>query len=1134
MKLLGKKCPAFNDIKSASLLRSIDVVSRTVSEFIWTNKLPEKVVTDFTDHGIDHSIKIIQILNTIITSNNIHFKLNETELYLLVICAYLHDIGLQCDPRNHEGVYKYLKDNDPSIEIEIQLNEKGDLTRETQKQIRTYHHKVAVSWIEFAYIDPLDKLNRALITINKEHLSDITQICKYHSKLPLLSLPSSGNADINLPRLILLFRVADELDIGPDRIIDDVLSSYVFPEFNAMHWYINQISVCNITNINRITLTLKISKNDYTAHYYTFKKIIDRFEEKNKELMERLREENVMISFSHLGSKVEIDNLAKDLPDAIIDAIYLDIEKLPYITNNYGNLPKKSSISCYISYCTDDIEDHDINSITNALETLSAGVIEVSYFKLLKNRSLAEILNDSECIIILATKGYLKSINNQTGSCYQEYSLIINRYKEDAKIDEALHYDIANLNYTINTMGSIQPKHVYFLIKYENDVSTNPIKKPKMIPYDLSEFKAIKVNVNSRNPKFELPPGLFNKHRHIFNSIIMETLGRVELEGDRYKHIRKIMHRNFLLNTKSDLMEFPESILVRTKSLQKISDGRSCFVIGRKGSGKSTVISLFSNFDQRKYKGIIKINVDKIDLRTTFKEWYQYNNQLTNAEISLKKDIDTIFVLDKTFEVIWDVFLYISCIHKVYEEYIRGELFSEQLEAMEAMKDDLLRLFPYIEESYYKDMTATLYTFAKNSVFEYLDLNIKNLFEIDDITYPTLISSLVSKLEIEETLQQILSENIVLNFTKIVTRCKRRIMITMDNFDTNYGNMRWDSIEDRKNYAKFENQWLRAFLERIFEIRTRRIVGFFSELTRITDFIVCIPHDRYVEFLNDNRDAYKYNNNAVDLRWSGIELAELLRKRLEFLYQDLCNSESYKNLTGPSEEKLLWLLQNKFPYLPDTISVHNRCTEKNSEIPLFQYVLRMSFWRPRDILTHYANIISMIESCREDTIESDDLKLLIKRTIIENANAMIIRPEFIGEFKSVIYNINSVVKAFRQQNQVLTWEELYKILNPIDIQMNSGNVTLIIEKIKILYEIGFLGIFPSNNYRESYAILHNNAFVFNEGRFLLTGTSSDEFFNCKFIIHPIFNEVLNLCPNHEEIICNYDWIYLHKNDKQNP
>jgi hypothetical protein len=49
------------------------------------------------------------------------------------------------------------------------------------------------------------------------------------------------------------------------------------------------------------------------------------------------------------------------------------------------------------------------------------------------------------------------------------------------------------------------------------------------------------------------------------------------------------------------------------------------------------------------------------------------------------------------------------------------------------------------------------------------------------------------------------------------------------------------------------------------------------------DFCIAVPKDRYLEIQRIERDSYRNWHRGVPLNWSGIELAILLRKRLEVL-----------------------------------------------------------------------------------------------------------------------------------------------------------------------------------------------------------------------------------------------------------
>jgi hypothetical protein len=171
-------------------------------------------IKDFTSHGIDHSKSVIVNINNIIDILNSN-KQNptQTEIKLLYMAAWLHDIG-------------NLKEN-----------------------CRGKHSLVSC--------DLIDKLNKEIGL--KNYLEPLKIIVKFHSsgykkngkkcdlnlsKVPNESFKISGDI-IRLPMICAIFRLADACDIGEKRAYD-VVYSLIKDELDPTskkHWESNNAIV---------------------------------------------------------------------------------------------------------------------------------------------------------------------------------------------------------------------------------------------------------------------------------------------------------------------------------------------------------------------------------------------------------------------------------------------------------------------------------------------------------------------------------------------------------------------------------------------------------------------------------------------------------------------------------------------------------------------------------------------------------------------------------------------------------------------------------------------------------------------------------------------------------------------------
>ena len=148
---------------------------------IWTSEV--RIVREYTDHGYEHSQRIIQKLYEIIQPNP--QILTETELYFLLLGAYLHDIGMQCDIKKYKKI-KNLAVNtySASFNLELQEGTANSYSSEEQNEIRRNHHLLTGAWIEYS------QKNNTILSpfvnmIDPSYLDDLIKICIYHSKLQI-------------------------------------------------------------------------------------------------------------------------------------------------------------------------------------------------------------------------------------------------------------------------------------------------------------------------------------------------------------------------------------------------------------------------------------------------------------------------------------------------------------------------------------------------------------------------------------------------------------------------------------------------------------------------------------------------------------------------------------------------------------------------------------------------------------------------------------------------------------------------------------------------------------------------------------------------------------------------------------
>lgn len=165
----------------------------------------KRVFPQFTDHSELHALNVIEFCNMLI-GDQIE-KLNEDEIYVLLMSAYLHDCGM--------GVFeKDYEEFTPKLPSDADSSNDSQLSRE--EMIRKYHNEYSGFFIQ-KYVDFFE-------IPSAEYVTAIVQVARGHRKIDLLNEKEyslnfgvpSGNK-VCLAYLASLIRLADEIDVSASR-----------------------------------------------------------------------------------------------------------------------------------------------------------------------------------------------------------------------------------------------------------------------------------------------------------------------------------------------------------------------------------------------------------------------------------------------------------------------------------------------------------------------------------------------------------------------------------------------------------------------------------------------------------------------------------------------------------------------------------------------------------------------------------------------------------------------------------------------------------------------------------------------------------------------------------------------------
>ncbi|MCD4786104.1 MAG: hypothetical protein K8T10_19965 [Candidatus Eremiobacteraeota bacterium] len=223
---------------------------RDFTKRIWDNP---RIITYFTDHGLGHSQRVAKRAVEIIkTHPKKHKSLEEDELFVLLAGIYLHDIGMQCDISKFPKIKKIAEEMGANFN-NIDLSKKEDYSgysKDQQYIIRENHHYLSAAYIKYAWYDKGgDGLhNKISYSIDKFLISDVIDICKFHSKLSIddCKINFDRKGSNKKRRVAAILRLADEMDADSKRVDYKAIESCDIPPKNKRHWYLHDNTILEL------------------------------------------------------------------------------------------------------------------------------------------------------------------------------------------------------------------------------------------------------------------------------------------------------------------------------------------------------------------------------------------------------------------------------------------------------------------------------------------------------------------------------------------------------------------------------------------------------------------------------------------------------------------------------------------------------------------------------------------------------------------------------------------------------------------------------------------------------------------------------------------------------------------------
>lgn len=241
--------------------------------------LENKLHLNYTDHSIEHSLRILEQLSQLVTElMSSDEKLNKYEVFILISSIYLHDIGMQFER------FELLQKYDIKIENEEKLDE--DLKLDF---IRNHHHIISKIWIIESISGNSDYRK---VYFGDPELGELVALISESHNIDLKENMSSYNdyiyrgTRIRLNLLACLLALGDVLDADSRRIDIERLKHINIPEDSRLHWW-KHYYISGLYYENGL-LTIQynfpdLSKNELDIYYEYFSSATKYWLEYNKE-----------------------------------------------------------------------------------------------------------------------------------------------------------------------------------------------------------------------------------------------------------------------------------------------------------------------------------------------------------------------------------------------------------------------------------------------------------------------------------------------------------------------------------------------------------------------------------------------------------------------------------------------------------------------------------------------------------------------------------------------------------------------------------------------------------------------------------------------------------------------------------
>ena len=324
----------------------------------------------------------------------------------------------------------------------------------------------------------------------------------------------------------------------------------------------------------------------------------------------------------------------------------------------------KNKPSCFISYCRDGADSDSVKHLVQQLNDASEGKIDFLFYEDLTPGSdlpkFMELVKTVNGVIILLTPQYKTRVEERKAGVYKEFSEIMLRYNVEVKNANKKVTNNKEQSYLFKSPFCLVP--IIFSSTFEKSY---PQEISGILGIDFSEYRAHK----RKNGNLYVTGDIKRKYKDRIKKIVSEVSSHYIESTDEFRVTFEEILKNFFKTTKhEDIKDNPRldklvsTTFVETYSFKKVKSQSSYLLIGRKGSGKSTITHhlAMSTSTEAEYKQHININVDNFELEYLYSFIHGTQNEQEQS-LTINKI--------HTFEIAWEMFLYLCCMDVILAEY---------------------------------------------------------------------------------------------------------------------------------------------------------------------------------------------------------------------------------------------------------------------------------------------------------------------------------------------------------------------------------------------------------------------------------------------------------------------------------